>query len=229
MSASTQDMLLRKKRTVAMNLMFWKKKTHKLDCCGLSCPQPVIQTKDALEAGNRLLEVLVDNEAAKDNVIRFAQDRNCAVTVSGPEHDCWTLRVKAGRVCRRKQAGVENYSCAASFPAGGLVYVISSVSMGQGSADLGWALLQTYVQTIHKIKPLPEKILLYNEGVRLVAEDSGALRALADLQEQGVEILACGTCLNYYELTSALKVGNITDMYAIMSTVNQAVKVVSPS
>jgi selenium metabolism protein YedF len=212
-----------------MSWMFWKKKAMKVDCQGLSCPQPVIQIKDALEAGNRLLEVVVDNEAAKDNVTRFAQDRNCTVTVSGPENNCWTLTIKADRVCRRNQATAESYSCASSQENGGLVYVISSASMGQGSADLGWALLQTYVQTIHKIKPLPEKILLYNEGVRLVAEDSGALRALTDLQEQGVEILACGTCLNFYELTSALKVGRITDMYAIMSTVNQAAKVVSPS
>jgi selenium metabolism protein YedF len=217
-----------------MNWMFWKKKTVQLDCRGQSCPQPVLAVKDALEAGNRLVEVVVDNEAAKKNVTRFAQDRNCTVTGSGPENGCWTLTLKAGRVCRRKQAAPEHYSCAsaastASIGSGGLVYVISSSSMGQGSDDLGWALLQTYVQTIHKITPLPEKILLYNEGVRLVAEESGALKALEQLQEQGVEVLACGTCLNFYELTFALKVGRITDMYEIMSTVNNAAKVVSPS
>ncbi|WP_339136317.1 MAG: sulfurtransferase-like selenium metabolism protein YedF [Candidatus Electrothrix sp. GW3-4] len=216
-----------------MNWMFWKKKRARVDCCGLSCPQPVLATKDALEAGNRLVEVVVDNEAAQNNVTRFAQERNCTVTSSGPEDGCWTLMVKAGRVCRRKQAAPENYSCASATSAasrgnGGLVYVISSASMGRGSDDLGWALLQTYVQTIHKISPLPEKIVLYNEGVRLVAEDTGALKALEQLQDQGVEILACGTCLNFYELTSALRVGKITDMYAIMSTVNNAAKVVSP-
>ncbi|MCI5197390.1 MAG: sulfurtransferase-like selenium metabolism protein YedF [Candidatus Electrothrix sp. AW5] len=214
-----------------MRWMFWKKKAFRVDCSGLTCPQPVIATKEALEAGHRLLEVVVDNEAAKNNVIRFAQDQHCTVSDSESENGCWTLTVKAGRVCCRKQAAPEKYSCAstASTRTGGLVYVISSASMGQGSADLGWALLQTYVQTIHKIEPLPEKILLYNEGVRLVAEDSGALQALKELQEQGVEILACGTCLNYYELTSALQVGKIADMYAIMSTVNQATQVVSPS
>lgn len=210
---------------MSLNWMFWKKKAFRVDCSGLSCPQPVIATKEALEAGNRLLEVVVDNEAAKNNVIRFAQDQHCTVSESGPENGYWTLTVKAGRVCCRKQAASEKYSCAS----GGLVYVISSASMGQGNADLGWALLQTYVQTIHKIEPLPQKILLYNEGVRLVAEDSGALQALKELQEKGVEILACGTCLNYYELTSALQVGKIADMYAIMSTVNQATQVVSPS
>ncbi len=217
-----------------MNWKFWKKKKTRVDCRGLSCPQPVLAVKDALEAGNRLVEVVVDNEAAKNNVTRFAQDRNCTVTGSEPENGCWTLQLKAGRVCRRKQGAPEHYSCASAASAGsdgsgGLVYVISSASMGQGSDDLGWALLQTYVQTIHKITPLPEKILLYNEGVRLVAEESGALKGLAQLQEQGVEVLACGTCLNFYELTAALRVGRITDMYEIMSTVNTAAKVVSPS
>ena len=210
-----------------MNWMFWKKKATRVDCRGLSCPQPVIATKDALEAGNRLLEVVVDNEGARDNVTRFAQDRNCIVSGSGPENGCWTLMVKAGRVCRRKQAAAENYSCA-SAKNGGLVYVISSASMGRGNDDLGRALLQSYIQTIHEIIPLPEKILLYNEGVRLVAEDSGALNALAQLQGQGVEILACGTCLNFYELRASLKVGKITDMYEIMNTVNNAAKVVGP-
>lgn len=216
-----------------MNWIFWKKKTARVDCRGMSCPQPVLAVKDALEAGNRLLEVMVDNEAAKNNVTRFAQDQNCTVTGSEPENGCCTLLLKAGRVCRRKQAGSENYSCAsaasaASAGSDGLVYVISSASMGQGNDDLGWALLQTYVQTIHKITPLPEKILLYNEGVRLVTEESGALKALAQLQEQGVEVLACGTCLDFYELTSALRVGRITDMYEIMNTVNNAAQVVGP-
>ena len=207
--------------------IFRKKKAFRVDCRGLSCPQPVLATKEALEAGKRLLEVVVDNEAAKNNVTRFVQDRNGNVTAFGPENGCWTLSVKAGRVCPRKQAAAESYSCTSSRN-GGPVYVISSASMGRGSADLGWALLQTYVQTIHKISPLPEKILLYNEGVRLVAEESGALKALEQLQEQGVEILACGTCLNFYELTASLRVGRITDMYEIMNTVNNAAKVVSP-
>ncbi|MCW5198698.1 sulfurtransferase-like selenium metabolism protein YedF [Desulfobulbus sp. F4] len=111
---------------------------------------------------------------------------------------------------------------------GGLVYVISSASMGRGNDELGWALLQTYVQTIHKVKPLPTKILLYNGGVRLVAEESGALNALRMLQEQGVEILACGTCLDFFSMTSKIKVGRISNMLEIMNAVSSAAKAVSP-
>jgi selenium metabolism protein YedF len=110
----------------------------------------------------------------------------------------------------------------------GLVYVISSSSMGRGNDELGWALLQTYIQTIHKVRPLPTKILLYNGGVRLAAEESGALNALRQLQEQGVEILACGTCLDFFGLISKIKVGRISNMLEIMNTICGAAKTVSP-
>jgi selenium metabolism protein YedF len=147
----------------AMNWIFWKKKTAKLDCRGLSCPQPVIKTRDTLDQGNRIVEVTVDNEAAKNNIIRFVEDQNCTVQVTEPENGCWILLVRAGRVCRRQQNAATNYSCA-SVADDELVYVISSASMGQGNDQLGWALLQTYIQTIEEVKPLPTKILFYNGG-----------------------------------------------------------------
>ena len=202
-------------------------KTITVDCRGLECPQPVIQTKEALAAGHKHLEVIVDNEASRENVSRFARSRNCEITLTGNEDSCWHLLLKAGDSGVEQEFDVAEYNC--TLPAGeGLVYVISSASMGRGSDELGWALLQTYIQTIKDVEPLPSKILFYNEGVRLVAEESGALEALRVLQKKGVEIFACGTCLDFYKLTSALKVGQISNMYDIMSSVNNAAKVVSP-
>lgn len=133
----------------------------------------------------------------------------------------------------KEKTGCRSLGCVSTAKAdsgmqGGLVYVISSSSMGRGNDELGWALLQTYIQTIHKVKPLPAKILFYNGGVRLVAEKSGALNALCSLQEQGVEILACGTCLDFFSLTSKIKVGRISNMLEIMSAVSGAAKAVSP-
>jgi selenium metabolism protein YedF len=109
-----------------------------------------------------------------------------------------------------------------------MIYVISSDSMGRGSDQLGWALLQTFVQTIKEVRPLPEKIVLYNSGVKLVATESGALEALRQLQAAGVEILACGTCLDFFQLKSAIQVGQISNMLEIMSTMAEADKIVSP-
>jgi len=199
-----------------------------LDCRGLNCPQPVINTKEALEQGQRNLEVLVDNEASRGNVTRFARSRNCEVTVNDLENGTFQLIIaQTGDSGKQEEFDPDQYSC--DLPAGnGLVYVISSASMGRGSDELGWALLQTYIQTIKDVSPLPSRILFYNEGVRLVAEESGALDALRALQDQGVEISACGTCLDYYKLTSAIKVGHISNMFDIMSAVNNAAKVASP-
>jgi selenium metabolism protein YedF len=203
--------------------------TKMLDCRGLTCPQPVIQTKEALEQGHRTLEVLVDNEASRDNVTRFGRSRHCDITVTDAGEGCWKLALvlKAGDQQDLEEFDPAAYSC--DLPSdSGLVYVISSASMGRGSDELGWALLQTYIQTIKDVAPLPSKILFYNEGVRLVAEESGALDALRSLQKQGVEICACGTCLDYFHLTSAIKVGHISNMFDIMSSVNGAARVVSP-
>lgn len=198
-----------------------------LDCRGLTCPQPVIQTKEALDQGNRTLEVIVDNEASKGNVSRFGRSRDCTVTVTDEGEGRWKILLQAGEGESSQVFNVDEYAC--TLPSDkGLVYVISSASMGRGSDELGWALLQTYIQTIKDVEPLPAKILFYNEGVRLVAEESGALDALRVLQEQGVEIFACGTCLDYYKLTSAMKIGQISNMYDIMSSVNNAARVASP-
>jgi selenium metabolism protein YedF len=202
-------------------------KTVTVDCRGLACPQPVIKTKDSLEEGNLRLEVIVDNEASKGNVTRFARSRGCEVTLTELGDGCYKILLQADEEGSSQDFDVSDYSC--DLPVvSGLVYVISSASMGRGSDELGWALLQTYIQTIKDVEPLPSKILFYNEGVRLVAEESGALAALRSLQEQGVEILACGTCLDFFKLTSAIKVGQISNMYDIMSAVNDAAKVVSP-
>ena len=198
-----------------------------IDCAGLTCPQPVIRTKDALEQGAGCLQVIVDNEASRDNVTRFARSRGCEVTVEPSGKDCFQVTIQAGDNPVDQDFRPADYGCTPPA-AGGLVYVISSSSMGRGSDELGWALLQTYIQTIEQVDPLPARIIFYNSGVRLVAEKTGALDALAALQEKGVEILACGTCLDFFQLKSEIRVGHISNMHEIMTAMSEAGKLVSP-
>ncbi|MDR2549497.1 MAG: sulfurtransferase-like selenium metabolism protein YedF [Desulfobulbus sp.] len=198
-----------------------------LDCIGLPCPQPVLRVKDALEQGARQLEVLVDNEASKNNVLRFAQHQGHTAASTDRPEGCFAILVTAAETPVPQADDPDLYRCAPPA-ATRLVYVISSDSMGRGSEELGWALLQTYIQTIKEIKPLPDKILFYNSGVKLVTAASGALEALKQLQDQGVEILACGTCLDFFQLKSAMRVGQISNMYTIMDAMASADKLVSP-
>lgn len=198
-----------------------------LDCIGLPCPQPVLRTKEILEQGVGLLEVLVDNEASRNNIVRFAQNQGhrTEITEQPPGHFKITITAAVGPPA--DSFDQHEFRCQIP-PEQRLVYVISSESMGRGSDELGWALLQTYIQTIKEITPLPEKIIFYNSGVKQVTTESGALEALKQLQAQGVEILVCGACLDFFQLKSAIKVGQISNMYEIMSSIINADKVASP-
>jgi selenium metabolism protein YedF len=194
----------------------------------------VLRAKAALEQGEGPFEILVDNEASKDNVLRFGQSRNCRV-------DSVTLADGSFRLSflaeNREGAGPSvsfdeaDYQCAIpeGAPTGcNLVYVIASDCMGRGSDELGWALLQTYIATIKDVSPQPSRILFYNGGVKLVATAGKALEALQALEKKGVKILSCGTCLDFFKLAKNLQVGTTTNMYEIMDSMANADRVVSP-
>jgi len=202
-----------------------------LDCTGLPCPQPVLRTKGALEQGATEIDVLVDNEASRNNVARFAQSRGHQVVVITQPSGHYTISIAAsidqGLGQKIDTEEPEEYRCNPPQKVR-LVYVISADSMGRGNDELGWALLQTYIQTIKDIEPLPEKIIFYNSGVKQVTTESGALEALKQLQSKGVEILVCGTCLDFFKLKSAIKVGHISNMYDIMHSIISADKITSP-
>jgi selenium metabolism protein YedF len=198
-----------------------------LDCTGLPCPQPVLRVKDALAQGPGRIEILVDNEASRNNVTRFARSQGHETTSTSRPGGCFTITITATANPVAHTVDPSDYTC--DVPATPtMIYVISSDSMGRGSEELGWALLQTYIQTIKELSPLPAKILFYNSGVKLVTAVSGALEALRQLQAQGVEILVCGTCLDFFNLKSAIQVGQISNMYDIMNSMASADKIVSP-
>ncbi len=200
-----------------------------LDCSGLNCPEPVLRTKAHLEKNIReSFGVLVDNEASRENVLRFAKSRNCEAGIVKSDDNSFLIQVTPGDTSEQEASfHAEEYACDISS-SGNLVYVISSDSMGRGSDELGWALLQTYVTTIAQVSPLPSHILLYNGGVKLSCTAGKALEALQLLEKKGVTVWICGTCLEFFKLENASRVGSITNMYDIMNTMAAAGNVVSP-
>ena len=100
--------------------------------------------------------------------------------------------------------------------------------MGTGSEELGRILMKGFVYALTQLEELPETVLLYNGGARLSAEGSSSLEDLKTLEAQGVEILTCGTCLNFYELTEKLSVGSVTNMYEITEKMAGARLVIRP-
>lgn len=198
-----------------------------LDCRGMICPQPVIETKNTLEQmAEGELTVIVDNDASRSNVERFAMSQGCGVTVQAGGGNFHLAISKArGAKPQAGAAAAEAYSCEA--PAGAIVYVIPSDTMGHGNDELGRVLIRAFLKTIKEVTPRPAKILFYNSGVRLTATDSDLIEPLRSLETEGTAIFSCGTCLDFFNLKEKLLVGKVTNMYDIMDSMTKAAKVVS--
>lgn len=106
--------------------------------------------------------------------------------------------------------------------------VISADHMGEGNDELGKILLKGFLFALTQQEKLPSTILFYNGGASLACEGSASLENLLSLSKLGVEILTCGTCLNYYGLTDKLQVGAVTNMYVITEKQMQADLVIRP-
>jgi len=183
-----------------------------VDARGLSCPTPVVLTKRALEEAEEVT-VIVDNPTARENVKRMAQSRGCEVRVEEREDGIY-LHLRQGEGPRVLEAS--------EAP----VLVIASEVMGRGEEELGRVLMSAFLHTLGEVSPKPRRIIFFNTGVRLVVEGSEVLEDLRALEGQGVEILVCGTCLNYFGLTDKVGVGRVSNMYEIAETLLSAERVV---
>ncbi|HEY73760.1 MAG: sulfurtransferase-like selenium metabolism protein YedF [Chloroflexi bacterium] len=196
-----------------------------VDARGLPCPQPVILTRNALKesapAAGVAVVTIVDNETAQQNVTRMAEKAGSTVQIEEREDGIY-LHINQGA----SQADAPAQP--ASIPAQGpLVLVIPSDNMGRGDAELGDILIRGFFHTLGQVESLPNTIIFFNSGVKLAVEGSPVLEDLQSLQEQEIEILACGTCLAHYELKEKVAVGKISNMYTIAETMLGAGKVIS--
>ena len=193
-----------------------------VDCRGLACPQPVMETKKALDRSEiKEIVVLVDNPTSRENVSRFATSQGYQVSLKEEkDHSAITIRRGEGG-----QGGGKPTPPKASIE-GGLVFFIDSESIGRGSEELGGILMRALLHTLGEADIKPQKIILANSGVKLACEGSPVLEDLQTVASQGVEILACGTCLNYFELKERQRTGRVSNMYEILSALSQAGKIV---
>ena len=208
-------------------------KEIKVDAMGDQCPIPVIKTKKALGEikETTLVEVHVDNEIAVQNLSKMAKQKNLEYTCEKIEYQHYIIKIKAElQNSETEQTKVEEETKEVCYPdkKTNTVVVLSSNKMGEGSEELGQILMKGFIYALTELDDLPSTILLYNSGVKLSTEGSNSINDLKTLQAQGVEILSCGTCLNYYELTEKLEVGEVTNMYFILEKMSQADKIIRP-
>lgn len=196
-----------------------------IDALGKACPLPVIETRKALKEHDAVTTV-VDNKIATENLKKMADQLGYtyALTVDSPTH--YTV------VIAKTDAAPETTAAAApavpEATSEAYIVVINSPMMGVGDEKFSRNLLKTFIYTLTEQDVLPQQIIFYNGGVPLVTKTSESLEDLQKLSAAGVEIYACGACLNYYGLTDDVAVGEITNMFRIIEMMRTANRIVRP-
>ena len=186
-----------------------------LDTRGLACPEPVIRTRQALaEGGFDLLEVVVDDPSALENVVRFAGYARAAVESVTAQDGVSRIRIRPGAGSLPGAEAVPEALPAAlpTIEPGGATVFIPAAGIGAGDETLAGMLMRGF---LYEGEAAPRRIILMNGGVRLAIEGSESLGNLRRLADRGVEILACGACLEFFQLQGALAVGRVSNMYEI--------------
>lgn len=187
-----------------------------IDARGLVCPQPVILTKKALEEIEEgEVVAIVDNITARENVSRLAANLNYKYEVTD-ENGCHYIKIKKAGILQKPDEKEDS-----------TVIVITSDKLGQGAEELGKVLMKSYTYALTETTPLPKAVMFLNSGVKLTSEGSEVLENIKKLEGSGVEIISCGTCLDYYELKEKLQAGIIGNMYSIIEKMNSAGKVIN--
>jgi len=189
-----------------------------VDARGFNCPTPVIKTKNAMEnSPEENIITIVNNDAARENVKRLAENSGYQVSLSEKDGDYY-LHLTKGSCCVSIIEQENNL--------GDYVIYMATDKMGQGSDDLGKVLIKGYFYALTEAKPYPKAILFVNSGVNLTTLGSEVLDHIRNLEDKGVEILSCGTCLDFFGLKEKLDVGIVTNMYTIVEKMNEASKVI---
>lgn len=203
-----------------------------IDVRDLACPGPVLKLRDLLDNGERAVRFHVADALSRSNVTRFAASRGAEVAVDDPGDGSFVLTITADEGSAGARPGEEALlACEvpeAAPAAGPTVVQVTARTMGVGDDELGALLMRSFLKTQAQLERPPQAIIFYNDGVKLCCEGSLLLDDLRSLEAAGIEIIACGTCLNYFELAENLRVGRVTDMLEIASRLADAGRIVRP-
>lgn len=187
-----------------------------IDCRNLACPAPVINVIRALEEQSEI-QVLLDDGAPRENVVRFSRNRGYHVTEQRDDSG-WLLTISGGP----ENAGP------ASLPSseGNRILLITSDRLGDGPEELGRLLMKNFIHTLLETGEMPARILFLNTGVFLACEGSDVQEALGKLHGMGVEIFSCGVCLDFFSLKDKLRAGATTNMLVTVESLMTAGQVI---
>ena len=203
--------------------------TEAIDCTGLACPEPVLRTKKHVEQGHSEVRVLVDNDAAVENVSRFLTFQGFEVSVDSREGVSLVagIRTPSDTSENPASAGAVAEVSAGKPEAQKIVVMISSRTLGSGDDTLGEKLMLSYIKTLKEMGKDLWRLIFVNGGVHFAIEGAQMLPDLQALEDEGITILVCGTCLNHFDILDKKQVGETTNMLDIVTAMQLADKVIS--
>ena len=209
-----------------------------IDAFGLQCPQPLMMAKKELDAGADELQITVSTEAAVNNLRHLGVRLNRTVDVADIDGG-WAVTFGAGSEATDAAGATDGSTdsgpettdtgtgIAASTTATYAVFV-GKDHVGEGAEELGQSLMKMALYTLSESGEPPAHLLFMNSGVKLVAGgEQQVIDSVSSLIAQGTEVLVCGTCLDYYGLKDELQVGEVSNMYDILSSMQTAGKVIT--
>jgi selenium metabolism protein YedF len=194
-----------------------------LNCRGLDCPQPVLKTKDFIEANTQTLAftVVVDNAAAAQNVVRFVESQGFSASIDQNDDD---FEIKAEK---SEETSSEFVATEPATSSKKTLVLIPKNTMGSGDDMLGAGLMLNFLNTLNEMGETLWRVVFLNSGIKLTIEGAKTLPAIQQLEAQGVSILVCGTCLMHFNLLDQKGVGETTNMLDIVTSLQLADKVIS--
>jgi len=186
----------------------------KIDAIGDACPLPVIKAKKALRE-NSEIAIRVDNEIATQNLTKMAEQLGLQVKVEQEAAQDFQVQIFS------EDSLLDPKIHSFSMQENPYIVIISAKTMGKGDDELGYALIKGFIYSLTEQDTLPAYVIFYNGGIQLTTSGSEVLDDLKALEEADVGILTCGACLDYFDLTEHLAVGEITNMYNILTLMTQ--------
>ncbi|MGB4097543.1 MAG: sulfurtransferase-like selenium metabolism protein YedF [Acetomicrobium sp.] len=200
-----------------------------VDARGMICPKPVILTKQAIDSGEKEIEVLVDNDVSFQNVKRFLKSRGYSVIEDIKQDDgTYVIRGKyegpsEDRTERRQTTSLTSTTSAQNDKKSIGILILSD-TLGKPNDGLGEVLMKSFLGVLLEEDEPPVVLALMNEGVLLALPENSACDTLKDLEKKGTTILVCGTCTNHFGVTEKVTVGTISNMFQITEAIMEVDK-----
>jgi selenium metabolism protein YedF len=194
-----------------------------IDARGLACPAPVLQTKAAIDEKDvAVISVIVDNEAAKQNVCRFLNSNHYQTDIRENRDNFIITGKLTSSSLPQEEKVVPKQSDNKK-----IMVMCATDRMGFGDDELGLKLMISFIKTLKEMGPELWRLVFVNNGVKLTIEGSEVLSILQEYDKEGLHILVCGTCLTHFGLLDKKRVGETTNMLDIITAMQLADKVIN--